>query len=87
MPYHKSVKKNIRNSKRANVRNRTTRSRIRSAIRAVLDSKTKPEGQKALQLAFAMIDKGEKVGLLHKNNAANQKSRLAKVINTLAAAK
>ncbi|MDD5674442.1 MAG: 30S ribosomal protein S20 [Chitinivibrionales bacterium] len=86
MPYHKSVEKNIRNSKRANVRNRTARSRIRSAITAVLDCKTKVDGQKVLPQAFALIDKGAKQGLLHKNNAANQKSRLAVAVNKLAAA-
>jgi small subunit ribosomal protein S20 len=87
MPYHESVEKNIRQNKRANVRNRTARARIRTAIRAVLESKTKQDGTKALQAAFAIIDKGAKLGLLHKNNAANQKSQLAIAVNKLAAAK
>lgn len=83
MPYHKSCLKNIRQNKTRQERNRQGRSRLRSAISQVLESTTKESAAKALTGAFSTIDKSAKNGLIHKNNAANQKSRLSKVVSKL----
>ena len=83
MPYHKSCLKNIRQNKTRQERNRQGRSRLRTVITSVLSSTTKESAQSALTGAFAVIDKAAKIGLIHKNNAANQKSRLSKAVNKL----
>ncbi len=40
------------------------------------DEQTKKDIEQSINLAFSKIDKAVKVGALHKNTGANQKSRL-----------
>ncbi len=84
MQRHKSAKKAARKSKKANASNRGMRSRIKTAIRSVLESKDRNKAQEALQNAFSILDKSVKTKLIHANNAANKKARLCRHINTLA---
>ena len=42
------------------------------------------EGMKALETAYMKLDKACAKGIVHKNYVANQKSRLAKVVNGIA---
>ena len=83
MQRHKSVEKRVRTSKKANLRNRANRSRMKTAIRGVLDAKDKESADGALKAAVSVLDKSVKIGLIHKNKAANQKSRLNKLVNKI----
>jgi small subunit ribosomal protein S20 len=83
MPQHKSAEKALRVSKKANIRNRSRRSELRTAIKSVLESKDKTTAQEALKKAASRIDKSVDTGLIHKNNASNKKSRLTKFVNKL----
>lgn len=85
MQRHKSVEKRARTSKKANLVNRAGRSKIKTATNKVLTAKDPAAAQEALQNAASVLDKSVKTGLIHKNKAANQKSRLAKAANKLAA--
>ncbi len=76
MPQHKACEKHIRKSKKANIKNRGDWSRLRTVIKGVLDSKEKKTAQDLLKTAVSFIDKCAGSGLIHKNNAANKKSRL-----------
>ena len=49
----------------------------------VLSSSTKEEGQPLKDQAFKVIDRVASKGVIHKNKAANQKSRISKHINKL----
>lgn len=84
MANHAATKKDVRQSAKRNERNRyygkTTRNAIRD-IRALTDSKA--AGDKLPEVA-SMIDKLAKRGTIHKNKAANLKSKLAKKVNALA---
>jgi small subunit ribosomal protein S20 len=84
MPQHKSAEKQIRVSKKANLRNRMGRSRLRTVTRTVLDSKDKKTAAEALKAAVSVIDKSVDTGLIHKNNAANKKSKLCQFVQKLA---
>lgn len=84
MQRHKSVEKRARQSKAANLVNRSGRSRIKSAIKTVLESKDKASAKDAYNEAASILDKSVKTGLIHQNKAANKKSSLAKFINKLA---
>jgi small subunit ribosomal protein S20 len=84
MPQHKSAEKQVRISKKANLRNRAGRSKLRTVVRDVLDSKDKKTAQEAFQAAVSLLDKSVGTGLIHKNNAANKKSRLSAFIQKLA---
>jgi len=84
MQRHKSVEKRDRQSKKANLKNRMGRSRIRNAVKHVLEAKDKDTAQTALNNAKSVLDKSAKTGVIHKNKAANQKSRLSKIVKNLA---
>jgi len=65
-------------------RNRAGRSQLRDAIRAVRNQSKKSEALKVLAQAVVVIDKAASSGLVHKNNAARNKSRLAQFVQKLA---
>ena len=59
---------------------KTTRNAIRD-LKVITDQKGAKE---AISSVESMIDKLAKRGIIHKNKAANLKSKLAKRVNTLA---
>ncbi len=75
--------KRVRQSRKANEYNNHYKSMMKSSIKKVLGSTTKEEGQPLKDQAFKVIDKVASKGVIHKNKAANQKSRITKHINTL----
>jgi len=83
MQRHKSVEKRVRTSKKANVTNRANKSRIKTAIRRVVEADTPEAAQGALKAAVSVLDKSVKTGLIHKNKASNQKSRLNILVNKI----
>jgi small subunit ribosomal protein S20 len=83
MPQHKACEKHVRKSKKAYLKNSSDRSKLRTAIRHVLDSKDKKKAQDSLKEAVSFIDKCAGSGLIHKNNASNKKSRLFTYVNKL----
>mgnify|MGYP003492959404 CR=1 len=84
MPSHKSCVKRIKTSARERARNRGYRSQLRDAVKAVRTQTKKTEALKALQEAVVVLDKAASSGLIHKNNAARNKSRLSKLVAKLA---
>jgi len=83
MQRHKSVEKRVRTSKKANITNRANRSRVKTAIRRVVEAKDKESAEGALRAAVSVLDKSVKTGLIHQNKASNQKSRLNKLVNKI----
>jgi len=83
MQRHKSVEKRARTSKEANLVNRMGRSRIKTAIKDVVSAKDKKTAEDALSSAVSVLDKSVKSGLIHRNNAANKKSKLSQIVKKL----
>lgn len=83
MANHKATKKDVRQSAKRNERNRYYGKTTRNAIRELRAVNTAQEGTEELPKVEAMIDKLAKRGVIHKNKAANLKSKLAKKINSL----
>ena len=77
MPNIASAKKNMRKSRAATVRNRAQRSALRTALK-----KAKAPGATAeVKLAAGkLLDRAARKGLIHRNNAARNKSKLSKAI-------
>tara|TARA_Y100000996_G_scaffold414254_1_gene404619 strand:- start:9490 stop:9744 length:255 start_codon:yes stop_codon:yes gene_type:complete len=75
--------KRVRQSRKANEYNNHYKSMMKTSVKKVLSSKNKEEGQPLKDQAFKVIDKVASKGVIHKNKAANQKSRISKYINTL----
>ena len=59
------------------------RSRMRSAIKRVRSIKDKEKARAELQKTVKLLDQLAAKGIIHKNRAANNKSRLTKLVNTL----
>jgi small subunit ribosomal protein S20 len=83
VPNHKSCKKRVKTSELERVRNRSLRTELRSAIKAVRTEQNKDEAKKMLVTASAIIDKAASKGLIHSNNAGRNKSRLARFVQKL----
>jgi small subunit ribosomal protein S20 len=83
MAYPLSTKKRIRQAKSRNLRNRHYKSMLKTWIRRVEEAPCKEEALKIYPEAVSVIDKIAQKGIIHKNAAANKKSRLAKHVNKL----
>jgi small subunit ribosomal protein S20 len=86
----KSQIKRIRTNQKAEDRNKSARSAIKTAVRRFRDAVAAGD-QKAitseLVAANKKLDEAVSSGVLHRNNAANKKSALAKVANKAASSK
>jgi len=86
MAQQKSAKKAIRQTKRRTIVNRKRKGILKSHIKQVLLSVTEKDAERApyaFKEAVSVIDKMAAQGLIHKNNAARKKSRLAKKVSLL----
>lgn len=81
MPNIQSAKKDLRKSRAAAVRNRAQRSTLRTAVKKARAASANADDRKT---AVALLDRAARKGLIHKNAAARQKSRLAKQANAAA---
>ncbi|HQU55849.1 MAG: 30S ribosomal protein S20 [Chitinophagaceae bacterium] len=81
MANHTATKKHSRKTATRTVRNKYYGKTTRNAIRDMKAADPKEMGEKLPKVA-AMIDKLAKRGIIHKNKAANLKSKLAKSVNT-----
>jgi small subunit ribosomal protein S20 len=83
MANHKSAEKRIRANEAKRERNRYQHKTTRTAVKKLLTSSKKDEAQALLKEVTAMLDKLAKKNIIHWKKAANQKSRLTKVVNKL----
>lgn len=86
MANHKATKKDARQAAKRNERNRYYGKTTRNAIRGLKAADAKEASEK-LSSVESMIDKLAKRGVIHRNKAANLKSKLAKRVNAANAAK
>ena len=84
MANHSATRKDVRQSSKRNERNRYYGKTTRNAIRDIRAIDEKAGAAEKQPLVSSMIDKLAKRGTIHKNKAANLKSKLAKKINALA---
>lgn len=84
MANHKSAKKRIRANETKRLRNRYQHKTTRTSIKKLTVAKTKDEAGELLKDVNSMIDKLAKKNIIHWKKAANQKSKLAKMVNKLA---
>ena len=84
MANHKSAEKRIRANETKRVRNRYQSKTTRTLIKKLTTATKKDEAQALLKEVSSLIDKLAKKKVIHWKKAANQKSKLAKRVNTLA---
>lgn len=83
MPQHKSAEKRIRQNARRAARNKARLSRMRTLIKKVRSAKEKKEAETALKTAVQYLDRLAAKGVIHRNKAANQKSRLTRFVRSV----
>jgi small subunit ribosomal protein S20 len=83
MANHKSSKKRIRSNEAKRLRNRYYAKTTRNSIKALRAETSVAEATKDLPTVLSNIDKLAKRNIIHKNKAANLKSKLMKKLNAL----
>ncbi len=82
----KSQKKRILTAEKARQRNRACKSALKTAVRRVREAVAEKDGVKAYvaaQEACRLLDKAAGKGIIHKNQAANRKSGVMQLANTV----
>ena len=83
MANHKSAIKRTRSSETKKLRNKYQHKSTRTVIKKLEQETKKAAAVKKLPEAVSMIDKLSKNNIIHKNKAANLKSKLTKKVNSL----
>lgn len=81
------ARKRTRQAERRRIRNASDRSRVRTSVKkvvAAIEAGDREAAVSALRIAEPVIDKMAAKGILHRNKAARQKSRLAARVRQLA---
>ena len=82
----KSQKKRILTNEKARVRNKAVRSELKTATRHAEDAVAAGDAEAALaaaQKACRLFDKAASKGVIHKNQAANRKSGIMRLVNEM----
>jgi small subunit ribosomal protein S20 len=83
MANHKSALKRIRQNEKRREHNKYYAKTTRNAIRDLRNETDKEEAAKRFPKVVSMIDRLAKKNVIHKNKAANLKSKLANQVNSL----
>ncbi|MBW0091240.1 30S ribosomal protein S20 [Pseudonocardia sp. KRD-184] len=83
----KSQIKRVKTNEKARQRNKSVKSAVRTAVRRFREAAAAGETDKAVELqraAAKALDKAASKGVIHRNQAANRKSAMAKKVTTAA---
>ncbi len=82
----KSQEKRNKTNERRRLRNKSVKSSLHTAVRhfrAAVDSGDKEKAGELLVSTSRQLDKAASKGVIHKNQAANRKSALARALNKI----
>ena len=83
MANHKSALKRIRQSEKRRLQNRYQAKSTRTFVKKLRSTQDKAEAQELLKQVSSMLDKLAKKNIIHRNKAANNKSKLTRYVNSL----
>jgi len=83
MAQHKSAEKRARISRRRAARNAQWKSRMRTEIKRIRSSSDKTKAASELKKTMKLLDQLASKGVIHRNKAANLKSKLTTLVNQL----
>lgn len=87
MPNTRSAEKRVRQERKRAANNRAQRSRMKTALKKVMQADTQAEAEAALKESAALLDRFATRRLIHPNKAARKKSQLARHVASLSATK
>ena len=82
MANHKSSEKRIRSTKTKKTQNHYQAKTVRNSVKALRSTTDKDEAAKNLPKVISNVDKLAKKGVIHKNKAANLKSKMMKKVKS-----
>ncbi len=83
MAHHKSAIKRNRQSRKRRLYNRSKKRAMKEAIREVREATEFEVAMEKFRKATSVLDKISARNIIHKNNAANRKSQLARYVMSL----
>lgn len=83
MARHLSAEKQARKAVKQHERNKAYLSRMRTAIKKVRLAKDKDKAEAALREVYKLLDQLASKKIIHKNKAAQQKSKLTKFVSAI----
>jgi small subunit ribosomal protein S20 len=83
MAQHLSAERQARKALKHRTRNRKYMSMMKTIVKRVKESKEKDKAEIALKRAVKLLDQLVAKGIIHRNNAAHQKSKLTKAVASL----
>lgn len=83
MPNHVSSEKRVRQDKKRQAYNRYYKVMAKRAMKDVQTSTNHADAETKLKVAARILDRTADRGIIHKNFAANHKSKLAQYVNSL----
>jgi len=83
MAHHKSTIKRIKTDAKRRLRNNGFKSKMKTNIKKVLESKVKEEAEALFRQTSKLIDQIASKKIIHKKRAASHKSKLATYVNSL----
>jgi small subunit ribosomal protein S20 len=86
MPNVKSAKKRMRTNEKRRIRNRRNLSAMRTTLRAAqeaIEAGNLEEAEEKTRKAIQLVGRCAKKGVIHRNKASRQESRLMKRLNAL----
>ena len=84
MANHKDALKRVRQAEKRRLHNRYYAKNMRNEVKKFRALTDKSEAEAQLNKIYSIIDKVAKRGTIHKNKAANLKSKMTKVVAKLA---
>jgi small subunit ribosomal protein S20 len=83
MPRTKSVQKRIRKNEKARKRNRHFRTMMKNKIKNFMALEDKEKAEEQFPETVSLVDKMVTKGIIHKNKAAREKSKLSRHLKSL----
>ena len=83
MAHHKSALKRIRSNETKRLRNKYYLKTTRTFIKRLRNASEKAEAEELYKKVCSLLDKLAKRNIIHKNNAANKKAKLHKVMSAV----
>ena len=83
MAQHASAAKQARQAKQRRLHNKHYTSLMKTMIKKVQGTKEKDKAREVLRRTVKLLDQLAAKGIIHRNKAAHQKSRLTKFVNAM----
>jgi len=83
MPQHESAKKRIRQNEKRRKRNQSRKSQVRTKIKTLKSTDDPEAARELLNDVKGDLDRLAAKGIIHKNRAANKKSKLETFVDGL----